>query len=348
MSFKAKLARPAHAIERRVDRVLSRFDSPRVEAPVIKPYIGYASPDGLVVRGRVLSKVVSGTSTAGQSIWRNAWQMIRLFLTDEVADVLVTAPAFGVSGRTDEEGYFNLTLAGTFAPGWHDVVVDVEGTTAIVPVHVPDPDADFLVISDVDDTMMQTGAYSLWRTMWTTLSGNAETRHIFPDAVDLMDMLTEDGRNPVFYVSSSPWNLYGFLGQVFDRHRLVRGPMFLRDLGISDDKFLTRSHGNHKGDAIDTILAANPDLPAVLIGDTGQHDAWVYLAAAKRHPGRVVSIILRAPGRGVDAKDEAVLADIRAADIPVYVGADYDALVEQLEAPFLGSAEIVQLHPKRA
>ncbi len=56
---------------------------------------------------------------------------------------------------------------------------------------------------DIDDTMMQTGAYSLARNLWTTFTGSALTRDVFPDAVALMTRL-HDGMNPVFYVSSAP------------------------------------------------------------------------------------------------------------------------------------------------
>ena len=111
----------------------------------------------------------------------------------------------------------------------------------------------------------------------------------------LLDRLSEGGRNPVFYVSSSPWNLHHFLEAVFDRAGLVPGPMFLRDLGITADP-AENSHGGHKGAAIDTLMEANPELPFWLLGDTGQHDAEIYLDAARRHPGRVLRVALREPG----------------------------------------------------
>ena len=192
------------------------------------------------------------------------------------------------------------------------------------PALVPHPDARFGVISDIDDTMMQTGAYSLARNLWTTFTGSAATRRVFPDAVGLMERLTSEGRTPVFYVSSSPWNLHAFLEEVlFTRGDLPRGPVFLRDLGLSETKFVTAGHGNHKGAAIDRILAANPGLPFVLIGDTGQHDAAIYRAAAERHPGRIAGVILREPGRGADATDLAEIEGLSGLGVPVRHGADY-------------------------
>jgi len=135
--------------------------------------------------------------------------------------------------------------------------------------------------------------------------------------------------NPVYYVSSSPWNLHGFLNEIFERAGLIRGPKFLRDLGISDRKFITNTHGQHKGDAIDEILAANPDLPFILLGDTGQHDAHAYYDAIQRHPGRFQQIILRTPNLNLSESNQEWIEKIKATETPIYVGADYLPLLDE-------------------
>lgn len=314
--MKLRLAKIASSLERFVDR----FRSAKA-AEVVTPYIGYATSDALVVRGRVLSNVHADTATATQSRWTNLCQMVRLFMTDEVADVSVTA--MGQTTLSDEEGYFTLHLPRGAETGRVDVTVQAGSASADCPVIIPAKDAAFGVISDIDDTMMETGAYSLPRNLWTSLTGNALTRKVFPDAVTLMQVLHRDGQNPVFFVSSSPWNLHGFLDQVFERSGLPFAPKFLRDYGISETQFITGTHGDHKGDAIDRILAANPDLSFILIGDTGQHDAHVYCDAVTRHPERINYVVLRAPGQGADAEDMRHVDAIRAASVPVIVGPDY-------------------------
>ncbi|MEJ6405062.1 App1 family protein [Yoonia sp. 2307UL14-13] len=311
----------------RIERLFGFGCRPR-EAGAIVPYVGYATPEHLIVRGRVLARVRRRETRADQGMWRNFRQMIGLFRTAEVGGVTVKAQ--GVSAVADEEGYFTLLLPRGDAHGWCDIPVSVGAVTLACPVMIPDPRAAFGVISDIDDTMMHTGAYSLWRNLWTSLTGNAQTRIVFSDAVRLMRALSDGGRNPVHFVSSSPWNFHGFLTEVFDRHDLPRGPMFLRDYGISETQFITGTHGDHKGSAIDVILGAEPDWPFILIGDTGQHDAQVYLAAVERHPGRIGRVILRAPGKGADAEDLAYVEKIRALGVPVHVGADYTQALEAL------------------
>lgn len=328
MKLKTRLSYPVHAIEKRFDRVLARFARPEETGPVIETYLGYGAPGGLVLRGRILARAVAREARPGQGIIANIRQMLALFFTDEVAGVRVTCGA--AQTVSDEEGYFTLIVPRDLPPGWHDIAVEAEGVSARLPVQVPDLGAPQGVISDIDDTMLQTGAWNIWRNLWTTFTGNALTRELFDDSVPLMEALSHSGQGPVFYVSSSPWNMHGFLGKVFDRHGLRRGPMFLRDFGVSEGKLVTRAHGDHKGDAIDRIMAANPGLPFVLVGDTGQHDAAVYEAAAQRHPGRVARVVLRAPGPGADAQDMAHVEAIRAMGIPVFVGPMMGPLIAAL------------------
>lgn len=325
--FRGALARVAVKVERFVDRLRPARSKDSV---VIEPYLGYATPGGIVARGRVLTSLRRTVPAPEQSRLVNLLQMTRLFLTSEVAGVTVVAesdggaPAIAVS---DEEGYFTLRLARTTGSGWIDVPVrTLSGSTARLPVLVVPGTATLGIISDVDDTILKTGAYSLARNLWTTFTGSALTRHVFPDAVALVRRL-HAGRNPVFYVSSSPWNLHHFLQDIFGRAGMVRGPMFLRDLGIGEDKFVTRSHGDHKGSAIDTILAANPGLRFVLIGDTGQHDAEVYARAAERHPGRIRRVILRTTGPGADEDDTGFARALARMGVAVSIGRDYRSLV---------------------
>lgn len=327
MSLKANLTRALWQIEDFVERLLPG-KSP--ENAVIEPYLGYSTPNGVVLRGRLHDEVPTAIPREGQGRAKNVGQMLALFATDELPGVRVVLSEADVGAVSDEEGYFTIELPRPATDGgWTEVMAEVEGkpdSQVGLPVLVTRPEANLGIISDIDDTMMDTGAYSLARNLWTTFTGNTLTRHVFPDAVELIGRL-HDGRNPVFFVSSSPWNLHGFLAEVFRRAGMVRGPIFLRDLGLGETQLVTNSHGEHKGESIDTILAANPTLPFVLIGDTGQHDAEVYLAAAKRHPDRIRRIILRAPGPGADEADKAFATEAAALGIDVSIGRDYRNLI---------------------
>lgn len=332
MSLLASLHRLALKGERALDRRVARGAA---RAPVIDPYLGYATPETLVARGRVLTALKRSEAHEGRSRLGNLRQMASLFLTSEVEGVTVSAR--GVEAVTDAEGYFHLTLPrGDAPPGWAEIAASVDHAEAdddtVLRVLVARPDARFGIISDVDDTMIRTGAYSLAKNLWTSFTGNALTREVFADSLKLMQALSDGGRNPIFYVSSSPWNLHAFLGEVFARAGLPEGPLFLKDYGISETSLIAESHGGHKGSAIETILNAHPDLPFVLIGDTGQHDAQVYLDAALRHEGRIERVVLREPGPGPGEEGRRAIAAMKALGIPVDHGPDLWDLPELTHA----------------
>ena len=310
--------RAARRLETGLERIGDRPD----DAPVLDPYLGYATPDGVVLRGRVLSHLRRVEPDATQSRWTNLRQMASLFVTDEVEGVVVEGG--GARAVSDAEGYVRLTVTGDFAPGWATVPVSIEGQGEAAPFHarIPSPQARHVLISDIDDTVIRTGAHNLARNLWTTFTGSALTREAYDDAVALVEAMVDGGRHPAFYVSSSPWNLHDFLDRLFAHRGVPRGPMFLRDLGVTEAG-VGESHGSHKGAAIDAILAASPALPAYLVGDSGQHDAQVYRDAALRHPGRVLGVALREPAPGAGADDAHAIAAIEAAGVPCFHGPDF-------------------------
>lgn len=326
--LKKLIHKTALTLERLADRMFHKTAAGRE----IDAYIGYTTPDHIVIRGRVLSRLRHATTTSGQSRFANFRQMLDMFFTDEVRGATVNCGKVEVT--TDEEGYFSILLPNDGRSGWSTEPLTVDGGDTVTHCRIMAPfaNASFMVISDIDDTMLQTGAYSLVKNLYTSFTGNAGSRIIFKDAVQLMTDLSDDGRNPIYYVSSSPWNLHDFLLDIFERTKLVLGPMFLRDLGLSTTKFITEGHGNHKGQSIDRILKANPDLPAILLGDTGQHDTKIYTDVIRRNPNRVIAVGLRTPGAGLDQADKNDLEILAQTGIPYVAARDFRTFITELDA----------------
>lgn len=318
------LHRSALVGERLLETMLGRAEGRKSRA--LDPYFGYATPDQLILRGRVLSRQHATDRRARGSRLGNFIGMASLFLTYEVEGVEIRHG--DRTALTDEEGYFQLVLPRDGrAPGWHDACVEMDsGEKVDCPFFVAPETAPAMIISDIDDTVMKTGAWSLMRNLWTTFTGGLHTREVYNDAVALLRGLRASFDLPIYYVSSSPWNLHAFLVALFRRADLPLGPMFLRDLGIDRQKFITDGHGNHKGDSIDLLMAAHPGVPAILFGDTGQQDARIYLDAIRRHPGRVLAVILREPApwkAAAKGADKAgALDDIESSGVPVFHGQD--------------------------
>jgi len=215
--------------------------------------------------------------------------------------------ASAVGGSTDDEGYFDLSLVSPDLAGagnWKRAEIEVVAAKlrGLVPVRVaaeiliPGPGAQFGIISDIDDTVLQTHVTQKLKMIWVTLSGSAFTRMPFEGTSELYRALARGASgqadNPVFYVSKSPWNLYDFLSDFLEHHGLPRGPLLLRDIGLR-----AAPPVDHKSAAVRELLEMYPQLPFVLIGDSGERDPEIYLEAAAGHPGRIAAIYIRDLGR---------------------------------------------------
>lgn len=298
-------------------------------------YRGMGDASELRLGGRVLEDRGILPADDSQTRWRNLRDNWRRFGTRELAGVRVRADFQGrpaAEALTDEEGYFQLR----FAPGapldgapWQIVRLELPelGVRATGEVLVPPPSARFAVVSDVDDTVMETYATDLLKMLSLTFLRNARTRLPFEGVVELYRALVAGAsggdENPIFYVSSSPWNLYDFLVEFMAYNGLPAGPLRLTDYGIDREKLGKQSHAAHKLAEIAAIAGAYPHLPLVLLGDSGQYDPEIYLAAARAHPGRVAAIYIRHVSHERRAGQVEALADQAAAlGVPLLLAAD--------------------------
>ena len=112
----------------------------------------------------------------------------------------------------------------------------------------------------------------------------------------------------MFYVSSSPWHLFGPLVDFLRLQGIPLGPLLLRELSVSQILKPT-NHGSHKLDKIEQILSYYPDMQFVLIGDSGEQDPEIYTEVVRRHPKAVRMIYIRNvnpdPAR-IDALDRLI------------------------------------------
>ena len=176
---------------------------------------------------------------------------------------------------------------------------------------MPPPEAQLAVISDIDDTVVRTEATRVLRMARLVFFGNARTRLPFPGAATLYQALHwgRAGRplNPVFYVSSSPWNLYDLLVDFLHLRGFPAGPLHLRDWGIRPKEGSLRDHHRHKLATIRRLLDAYPRLPFLLIGDSGQSDPEIYAEVVRQAPGRIPAVYIRDVSRTA-ARSDAIAA----------------------------------------
>jgi phosphatidate phosphatase APP1 len=122
--------------------------------------------------------------------------------------------------------------------------------------------------------------------------------------------LQKQQQNPIFYVSSSPWNLYDLLTDFLQINDIPAGPLFLRDYGFDEHIFATSDHHAHKLTQIRHLLDFYPDLSFILIGDSGQQDPEIYQTVVQEYPGRILGIYIRDVSQ--DERDAEVDLIVRA------------------------------------
>lgn len=330
-SWKEMLAGMIVDIEDHIDRAKYRlWERLGLQRPIIIiPYRGFGTNQEIYIKGRVLENKNIQPAGDDDTVWDNLVNMYKRFESDEVpfARVRVSFQGSQQEAAANEEGFFDVTLpVREPLPAdriWHPVEIELlhpirkgeAPARAEGQVLIPPQDAEFGVISDIDDTILQTNATHLIQMARTVFLGNARTRLPFKGVAAFYRALLHGAQgdasspldiNPLFFVSSSPWNIYDLLSDFFEYQNIPLGPvLFLRDWGISREELLPTQHRDHKLRAIRRVFDLYTHLPFLLIGDSGQEDPEIYAEIVKLYPGRVKAIYIRNVSRDL-ARPEAI------------------------------------------
>ncbi|HEU0052385.1 MAG TPA: phosphatase domain-containing protein, partial [Longimicrobium sp.] len=310
--WRKRIERFAHRVEEKIDTQREKLGltGGRGRAPRIEAYRGYGSPDRAYLRGRVLRNPPIPAAASHDSKWLNLASMLQRFESDEVphARVLVRAPGGDVEVTADEEGYFECWLHPdpplSTSHLWHTIELELlhpreegEPSGARASVLVPPPESAFGVISDLDDTVLRSDVTSTLRMMRTVFFENARTRMPYPGVAAFYRALEkgagESPFNPIFYVSSSPWNFHDLLTEFLTVQKIPLGPLLLRDWGLSKEGVAPGGNRSHKLEAIRRLLGIFPALPFILIGDSGQEDPEIYAEVVAENPDRIRAVYIR-------------------------------------------------------
>ena len=241
---------------------------------------------------------------------------------------------------TDDHGFASFALpVPNLRVGWHEAHAETttieggESASGTGRVIKPALKAPFLVISDIDDTILVTGLTEGVAMVTRTVLREADKRRAIPGMSSLYRGLARGVANragnrrpePAFlYVSTGSWSFYPLLAQFMQLRAFPQGPMFLTDW-CPTECYLRRSGAEHKRTAIRRLLEAYPTMPFVLIGDSGQRDALTYEEMARTFPGRVKLILIRQVGDDDEDRNAAVrrrAAELRAEGIELHLVTD--------------------------
>lgn len=283
-----------------------------VSPATIQAYRGYGSEKGIFLRGRVIENEGLELPSKDASIWQNIKSLYHRYESDEIPHAKIK---FGIDNLKEtvtcnSEGFFSIAHSGEQitkgkdgkwqklhlrildSPSENQEEVDFEGE-----FQLQQPSNSFGIISDVDDTIIVTKATEFLEKIRIFILRNSHTRKPLEGIAAFYKALEagkgKDCQNPIFYVSSSSWNLYDVFDQFCKINHIPKGTFLLQEMGISKDQFIRSGHNSHKVESISHVLETFTDLPFVLIGDSGQKDPEIYKEVAQKFPERIKAIYIR-------------------------------------------------------
>jgi phosphatidate phosphatase APP1 len=334
----------------------------------VEPFFGFRDDARVSLTVRALRSLEPDfSSDRFISNFRTMW---RLYTSREVPGLAITLSLEQPDGETvtstvttDSEGFarFDLPLETRWPlpmrTAWEEAVLEwsAEGALRRTPAHILAPSCltRFGIISDIDDTILETGITGdfkaiarNWKrvmaqmphqrrpvdgvsTLFAALAGPA----VAPASPDAAILAPRAHERPVFYVSSSPWNLFTYLNEFKRLAQMPAGPALLRDWGFNRRTLGRQSHSSHKIEAVSRIVDLYREMPFVLVGDDTQKDLVAFAALARRAPERVCAVLIRQVSRAPLGEDEtAAEASIRAAGVRYWTGPNFSDALGFLES----------------
>lgn len=286
-----------------------------LDIPKVQPFLGFGNAETLQIRGRVIEDAGLKKPKENQSIRRNIIAMFKRYESEEFPGVTIELEINGKKyfEETDEAGFFHFVVSNPFPPlpeeeKWIKVkfklLDEITEDQGLIEekgeIYLPPDNASFGIISDVDDTILISRSTNFIRRLRLLLFKNALTRLPFDGVSGFYKALqagnTSTRRNPIFFVSSSQWNVYDLLLDFCTHHDIPKAPFLLRTLEKRWFEFWKERsparHG-HKFEKIKHILETYNHLPFILIGDSGQRDPEIYSRVAMEYPSRIAALYIR-------------------------------------------------------
>lgn len=291
---------------------LCKTKKKREKIPLIIPYRGFGNTSYIYIKGAVFKDFSQIPPEEDDSIFKNIRRMIKRFTTKPLKNMKVKVRFYSkeMELTTDKTGIFEtkMDILGLNIPKrrWHSyeaLVVNVPENQQKVfsgEILLSDfKESNYAVISDIDDTFLISHSKNTLKKVELMFFRNALTRKAFEGITALYQAFNigqdEKGFNPLFYVSSSEWNLYDLLDEFCTYNDIPKGAFLLREMYTKGYRFWKSGKGNHnhKLDKIHKIITTYPDMKFILVGDSGQADTKIYSEIVNEYKDRILMIYIR-------------------------------------------------------
>jgi phosphatidate phosphatase APP1 len=327
---------------------------------IIKVYQGYGHVENLVIYGHVLKRGPLPRTRYNQTFLGNIASLLRLFMIKPYPGVRLQTEWGGqtIYTQSDPDGFFKFEWKDVppLEQGWHEMTVrmaDGQGETqGRGALYIPYP-TQYGFISDVDDTFLVSHSANMRKRLYVLFTRNARSRKPFEGVVKHYQLLalgntTPEAPNPFFYVSSSEWNLYDFLIEFATTNGLPRG-VFLLNVIKQFSQLVKTGQNNHNGKftRIVRILQGYPKQRFVLLGDSSQHDPYIYESVVKHFPKQVHAVYIRDVYHKNYEKVKEVMTNIEAAGVSCcFFKHSADAIAHSKKINLIPEVEPLRVEPR--
>jgi len=272
-----------------------------VQPAYIELYSGWATAqNGGFLYGRVHRGEPQALPMPGEGLTKKLERTFKDLDLRALANAGVRLSGFPGAGdvTADGNGFLKVSLpdglpATTLSVTANLDMPDYEAPSAVTRLPVTGATEPLVgVISDIDDTLTDTGVTHTEELLKHTLFNDTYDVKFFPDAPQTIAAIAGIGGEllptlPVFYLSGSPWGLYQRISDAFDRCGLPHGAMILRRYSQE-----SLNPFDFKLPHLLEIVDANPGRRWILFGDTGEKDPEVYNTLIEKRPGSVDRVFI--------------------------------------------------------
>lgn len=256
-------------------------------------YTGYGSSAPGMLYGRVQKGPPDPTPEPGQSKIQRIQETLQALDASALphAAVDIKVGDHLLSATSDDRGYLEVTLPAKLAPPAVPVEIhlrtpgyDAPPLAGSIPVY--DGTAGLAVVSDVDDTVLDSQITDKSKMVKNALLRSTWELVTFPDAPQVLSQFGKD--KPVFYLSGSPWGFHSRIASFFARVGLPMGTIILKR--FSSEPLLDQM--GFKYPHLLDIAKALPEKKLILFGDSGEKDPEIYARLRSEQPSRVEQIYI--------------------------------------------------------
>jgi phosphatidate phosphatase APP1 len=270
------------------------------EPAVVQIYNGLGTEAGACVWGRVLEDKQQTKPKSRKERWYSKLKRnFDAMESDEIPHAELEIRVLGkrYAAKANDEGLFSVEIPGPLVVGSHSLDAKlkrkgrwrVESARLLIWPKKP----GVAVISDIDDTVLDSGVSNKVRLVKKVMMTNAHDLKTFSRAPSLFGVWAAR-RYPVVFVSGSPVNLYPKLTRFLSLQGFPRAPLLLKDFGLKD---LTEQKAYKLGH-IAQVVKLLPGYKLILVGDDGEQDPEIYREVERKYPGRVEAAMIHKVAKG--------------------------------------------------